>query len=146
LEQRAQTELSDPILVVQEKLLAALRAEPSLGRVQWTVVDCAGASCPDRTMVSIALRTTRREVCDGAGISPASWSFYAAELVFSTSDAEWGTICLSGDPQPPSASAPVAEIQKHFDKLASACAEQFVTALLGRGRALPSAAPPWTCS
>jgi len=146
LEQRAQTELSDPALVVREKLLAALRVEPRLGGVQWTVADCATAPCPEQTAVSIVLRTTRREVCDGAGKTQASWSFYAAELVLSTSAAEWGTACLAGDPQPPSASAPMAEIQKHFDSLASACTEQLVTALLGRGTALPSPAPPWTCS
>lgn len=146
LEERAQTELSDPALVVREKLLAALREEPRLGGLQWTVADCAAAPCPQQTAVSIVLRTTRREVCDGAGKTQASWSFYAAEMVLSTSATEWGTACLAGDPQPPSASAPMAEIQKHFDHLASACAEQLVTALLGRGKALPSPAPPWTCS
>jgi hypothetical protein len=140
LERRVQAEIPDPIVVVQEKLLAALRTEPALGRVQWMVADCAGAPCPERTSPSIALRTIKREIC-------TSWSFYAAELMFSTPDAQWGTVCLGGDPKPPSADAPTPEIQRHFDRLASVCAEQLVTALLGRGKSLPPAAPApgWKC-
>lgn len=135
IEKQAQTELSDPIFVVRKKLRTALRAEHSLADVRWT-----DGPCPTCSVV-LKLRTTKREIC------APFWSTYAAELEFAESSGttSWRTGCVSVDPKPPSASGPPGEIQKYFDELASACADQLVTALLGRGRALPPAPLPWAC-
>lgn len=135
VEKQAQAELADPILVVQARLRTAFKAEPSLAAVQWTDEPCPACS------VNIALRTTKREIC-----APSYWSVYSAELVVAAaSGAAWRAECVSVDPTPPSASGPFEEIRKHLDKLASDCSEQFVTALLGRGRSLPSVPPPSSC-
>jgi hypothetical protein len=125
VEKQAQAELADPILVVQERLLTAFKADPSLAAVQWTDEPCPACS------VNIALRTTKREICAS---SPSTWSIYKAELVVAAaSGASWRTVCVGVDPMPPSPSGPFEEIRKHFDKLASDCAEQLVMELLGRG-------------
>jgi hypothetical protein len=135
VEKQGQAELADPILVVQARLQTAFKAEPSLAAVQWTDQPCPACS------VNISLRTTRREIC-----APSYWIVYSAELVVAAaSGAAWRAECVSADPKPPSASGPFEEIRKHFDKLASDCAEQLVTALLGRGRSLPSVPPLSPC-
>jgi hypothetical protein len=141
VEKQAQGELADPILVVQAKLRTAFKAEPSLAAVQWTDEPCPVCS------VNIALRTTKREICAPSYWSVSSyWSVYSAELVVAAaSGAAWRAECVSVDPKPPSASGPREEIREHLDKLASDCAEQLVTALLGRGRSLPSVPPPFPC-
>jgi hypothetical protein len=125
VEKQAQAELADPILLVQARLLTAFKAEPSLAAVQWTDEPCPVCS------VNIALRTTKREICVS---SSSARSVYTADLVVAAaSGASWRTVCVGVDSMPPSPSGPFEEIRKHFDKLASDCAEQLVTALLGPG-------------